>query len=52
MFYGHETFSPTLKEEHFKAFEIRLLRRTFGYKGEEATGNKENYIMRSFVILI
>jgi hypothetical protein len=31
-------------------FENRVLRRIFGPKGEEVTGDGENYIMRSFII--
>jgi hypothetical protein len=30
-------------------FENRVLRRVFGPKRDEVTGNGENYIMRSFV---
>jgi hypothetical protein len=46
--YGCETWSPTLKEERtVRVFENRVLRRTFGPKRDEVTGNGENYIMRS-----
>jgi len=44
--YGCETWSLTLREEH----RLRLLRRVFGPKRDEVTGNGENYIMRSLVI--
>ena len=43
--YGFETWSITLR-----VFENRVLRRVFGPKRDEVTGNGENYIMRSFVI--
>jgi hypothetical protein len=37
-----------LKEERrLRVFENRLLRRIFGPKRDEVTGNGENYIMRS-----
>jgi hypothetical protein len=32
-----------------KAFENRVLRRIFGPKKDEVTGDGENYIMRSFI---
>ena len=32
-------------------FENKVLRRVFGPKRDEVTGNGENYIMRSLVIL-
>jgi hypothetical protein len=36
-----------LKEEHrLRVFENRVLRRIFGPKRDEVTGNGENYIMR------
>jgi hypothetical protein len=45
--YGCEAWSLTLREEHrLKVFENRVLRRVFGPKGDEVTGNGENYIMR------
>jgi hypothetical protein len=31
-------------------FENRVLRRKFGPKRDEVTGNGENYVMRSFMI--
>ena len=49
--YGCETWSLTLREEpRLRVFENRLLRRVFGPKRDEVTGNGENYIMRSLVI--
>jgi hypothetical protein len=38
--YGYETRSLTLREEHkLKVFENRMLRRIFGLKRDEVTGN-------------
>ena len=49
--YGCETWSLTLREEHrVMVFENRVLRRIFGPKRGEVTGNGENYIMRSLMI--
>jgi len=49
--YGYETCSLTLREVHrLRVFENRVLRRVFGPKRDEVTGNGENYIMRSLVI--
>jgi hypothetical protein len=52
--YGFETWSLTLREEHrLKAFENRVLRRTFGSKRDEVTGelrklhNEELHILYS-----
>jgi hypothetical protein len=46
--YGCETWSLSLREEHrLRVFENRVLRRIFGPKRGEVTG--ENYIMRSFI---
>jgi hypothetical protein len=46
--YGCEIWSLTLKEERrLRVFENRVLRRIFGPKGDEVTGNGENYIMRN-----
>jgi hypothetical protein len=46
--YGCETWSLTLKEDRRpRVFEYRVLRRIFGPKRDEVTGNGENYIMRS-----
>jgi hypothetical protein len=37
--YGYETCSPTLREEHrLRVFENRVLRRIFGPKRDEVTG--------------
>ena len=48
--YGCETWSLTLREEsRLRVFENRVLR-VFGPKGDEVTGNGENYIMRSLGI--
>ena len=50
-FYGCETWSLILKEKRrLRVFENRVLRRLFGPKRDEVTGNGENYIMRSLVI--
>ena len=49
--YGCETWSLTLREERrLRVFENRMLRRVFGPKSDEVTGNGENYIMKSLVI--
>ena len=49
--YGCETWSLTLREEHrLRVFENRVLRRVFGHKRDEVTGNGENYVMRNLVI--
>ena len=49
--HGCENWSLTLREERrLRVFENRVLRRVFGPKREELTGNGENYIMRSLVI--
>jgi len=49
--YGCETWSLTLREERrLRVFENRVLRRVFGPKRDEATGNGENYIMRNLII--
>jgi hypothetical protein len=46
--YGCEPWSLTLKEERrLGVLENRVLRRLFGPKRDEVTGNGENYIMRS-----
>jgi len=46
--YGCETWSPKLrKERRLRVFENRVLRRIFGSKRVEATGEWINYIMRS-----
>ena len=38
------------KERRLRVFENRMLRRVFGPKRDEVTGEWRNYIMRSFVI--
>jgi hypothetical protein len=49
--YGCETWSLTLREERrLRVFEYRVLRRVFGPKRDEVTGEWRNYIMRSPVI--
>ena len=49
--YGCETWSLTLREERgLRVFENRVLRRVFGPKRDEVTGNGENYIMKILVI--
>jgi len=49
--YGCETWSLTLREERrLRVFENRVLRRVFGPKRDEVTGNGENYIRRSLGI--
>ena len=49
--HGCETWSLTPREERrLRVFENRVLRRVFGPKRDEVTGNGENYIMRSLVI--
>jgi hypothetical protein len=35
------------KERRLRVFEKRVLRRIFGPKRDEVTGDEENYIMRS-----
>ena len=48
---GCETCSLTLREERGQmVFQNRVLRRIFGSKRDEVTGNGENYIMRSLMI--
>ena len=49
--YGCETWSLTFREElRLRVFENRVLRRVFGPKMDEVTGNGQNYIMRSLAI--
>jgi hypothetical protein len=57
--YGRETWSLTLREEHgLRVFESRVLRRIFGPKSEEVTGewrklhNEEIYNLYSFPDII
>ena len=39
-----------MEERRLRVFENRVLRRVFGPKRDEETGNGENYIMRSLGI--
>jgi hypothetical protein len=51
--YGCETWSLTLREEHrLRVFENRVLRRIFGPKRDEVTGEWSilSYTIRSFII--
>ena len=49
--HGCETWSLTLKEERrLRVFENGELRRIFGPKRDEVTGNGENYTMRNLII--
>jgi len=49
--HGCEIWSLTLREERrLRVFENRVLRRVFGSKRDEVTGNGENYIMKSLWI--
>jgi hypothetical protein len=49
--YECETWSLTLREEHrLRVFENRVLRRIFGPKRDEVTGEWRNCITKSFVI--
>jgi hypothetical protein len=51
MLYGCEAWWLTLREEcRLKVFENRVLRRVFGPKRDEVTGNGYNYIMRNLMI--
>ena len=44
-------YKVTLRDERrLRVFENRVLRRVFGSKRDEVTGNGENYIMRNLVI--
>jgi hypothetical protein len=48
--YGCETWSLALREEHrLRMFENRVLRRIFGPRTDEVTGDWRNCIMRSFI---
>jgi hypothetical protein len=40
------------EEPGLRVFEKKVLRRTFGSKGDEITGSGANYIVRSFVFNI
>jgi hypothetical protein len=49
--YGCETWFLTLREEHrLRVFENMVLRRVLGPKRDEVTGERENCIMRGFLI--
>jgi hypothetical protein len=49
--YGCETWFLILREEHrLRLVVSRVLRRIFGPKRDEVTGDGENCIMRSFMI--
>jgi len=51
--YGCETWSLTLREEcGMWVLENRVLRRIFGSKRDEVTGNGENYIERNLIVCI
>ena len=51
--YVCETCSLTFREERrLRVFENRVLRRVFGPKRDEVTGNGENYIMSSLGIVL
>jgi len=48
--YGRDTLYLTLREEHrLRLFENRVLRKIFGSKRDEVTGESEECIMRSFM---
>jgi hypothetical protein len=50
--YGCETWSQTLREEHrLRVFENRVLRRIFGPKWDEVTGEWRSWTMGSFILL-
>ena len=49
--YGCETWSLTLRDERrLRVLENMVLRRIFGPRRDEVTGNGENYIMRNLMI--
>jgi hypothetical protein len=49
--YGCKTWSLTLREEgRLRVFENRVLRRIFGPRRDEVTGQWKNYIMGSLII--
>jgi hypothetical protein len=51
VFYGCETWSLTLREEHrLKVFENRVLRGIFGPKRDEVTGDWRKLHNGSFII--
>ena len=48
--YGYKTWSLFLKEEHrLRVYENKVLRKIFGAKKDEITGEWTNYIMLSYV---
>jgi hypothetical protein len=48
--YGCETWSLTLREEdRLRVFENRVLRRIFGPKSDDVTGDWRSCIVRSFI---
>jgi hypothetical protein len=48
--YGCETWSLTLREEHrLGVFENRVLRRIFGPKRDEVTGEWRKFCLRFFM---
>ena len=51
VFYGCETWSLTLREERkLRVFENMVLRRIFGPRWDEVTGNRGDCITRSLMI--
>ena len=53
VFYGCETWSLTLREEHrLREFENRVLRRIFGPKRDEMTGEWRKLHTRNLMICI
>jgi hypothetical protein len=49
--YGCETWSLTLREKHrLRVFENRVLRRIFGPKRDEVTGEWRSCTMMNFII--
>jgi hypothetical protein len=48
LLYGRETWSLTSKEHKLRVFKNRVLRKIFGPKRDQVTG--EEYIMRSFIL--
>ena len=50
--YGCESWTLVLRVlRRLRVFENRVLRRIFGSKRDKVTGNGDNYIMRSLMIL-
>jgi hypothetical protein len=49
--YGYEAWSLTLREAHrLRVSENRMLRKIFGPRRDEETGEWRNYVRRSFVL--